>query len=241
MITHPMDAFVFDCDSTLSSIEGIDELAKKNGVGEAVKKLTHQAMSHTGLTTELYQQRLALVRPTRQQVLALGKNYIDHLSPNATSIIQLLQKLNKAIFIISAGLYPSLLILAEHLNIPRTHIFGVDIYFDENGSYKNFDHHSTLTTSHGKQIIVDTIKQKCPNIAYIGDGLNDLAVYESVTRFIGYGGCEYRKQIAERCEFYITKPTLAPILPLTLTYQEFEKLEGKDKALYEEGLRAIST
>jgi phosphoserine phosphatase len=32
-LQHPLDAVVFDCDGTLSQIEGIDALAEKNDVG----------------------------------------------------------------------------------------------------------------------------------------------------------------------------------------------------------------
>ncbi|TAK75879.1 MAG: phosphoserine phosphatase, partial [Gammaproteobacteria bacterium] len=54
----PIPAIVFDCDGTLSMIEGIDELAKHNGVSEAVQALTAEAMEKTGLHPDLYRQRL---------------------------------------------------------------------------------------------------------------------------------------------------------------------------------------
>ena len=39
-----MDEIFFDCDSTLSSIEGIDELARLRGVEERIVTLTNAAM-----------------------------------------------------------------------------------------------------------------------------------------------------------------------------------------------------
>ena len=36
---------VFDCDSTLSTIEGVDELALRAGVGDEVARLTTAAMA----------------------------------------------------------------------------------------------------------------------------------------------------------------------------------------------------
>jgi hypothetical protein len=41
---QPYDKVVFDCDSTLTKIEGIDELAKLKGKYKAVKTLTNKAM-----------------------------------------------------------------------------------------------------------------------------------------------------------------------------------------------------
>ena len=77
-LDNPISAIVFDCDSTLSSIDGIDFLAKNNGVGEAVKLLTRDAMGSMGLSPAIYQQRLDLVIPRREQVYALGHQYFAH-------------------------------------------------------------------------------------------------------------------------------------------------------------------
>ena len=70
-----LDAIVFDCDGTLSAIEGIDVLADAQGVGAEVKVLTEQAMSKDGITLDLYQKRMELVRPTHKQLMHLGDQY----------------------------------------------------------------------------------------------------------------------------------------------------------------------
>ncbi len=36
----PIEVFFFDCDSTLSAIEGLDEPAVINGVGTEIKQIT---------------------------------------------------------------------------------------------------------------------------------------------------------------------------------------------------------
>src|SRR4051812_47754308 len=76
--TLPIDAIIFDCDGTLSHIEGIDELAKENGVGEQGVKLTEEAMGRSGMSPELYEHRLNLVLPTAAQVDTLGQLYFQH-------------------------------------------------------------------------------------------------------------------------------------------------------------------
>ena len=81
-LLDPVDAIIFDCDGTLSFIEGIDELAKENGVGEPVMKITAEAMTHSGINPELYQRRLNLVLPTQQQVQTLGQAYFDRITPD---------------------------------------------------------------------------------------------------------------------------------------------------------------
>ena len=48
----------FDCDSTLSSIEGIDELARSKGKAERVGLLTNKAMDGELDLADVYGKRL---------------------------------------------------------------------------------------------------------------------------------------------------------------------------------------
>lgn len=235
----PVDAIIFDCDGTLSLIEGIDFLAENKGVGPRVKQLTADAMGKTGLTPDLYQTRLELVAPTLNQVTALGQDYFLNQTKDAQSIIQFFKKLNKSIYIVSAGLYPALAIFADLLGLSSDNVFAVDIEFDTLGNYVDFNHSSPLITNDGKQIIVNQLKKKHHTLAYIGDGLNDYSVYDLVRRFIGYGGAYYRENIAACCQFYITTLSLTPVVPLLLTQNEYQELEHEDRSLYQQGLVEI--
>ncbi len=228
----PIDAIVFDCDGTLSAIEGIDELAKNSGVADTVRNLTAMAMGKMGMNVELYQQRLDLVRPTQQQVLALGKEYFVHQTPDVMEVIGLLKRLGKAIYVVSAGLYPAVEIFAELLKIPAKNVFAVKIKFDSNGNYLDFDRSSPLVTSNGKREIVSQLKITHPKMVYVGDGLNDYATYDLVTRFVGYGGAYYRENIAKLCQYYIRTQSMAPLVPLVLTQSEYEKLTPAEKNIY---------
>ena len=93
----------------------------------------------------------------------------------------------------------------------------MNIHFDEQGHYRDFDRTSPLIHNQGKRIIVEQLKKQHANLLYLGDGLNDLAVRDLVTRFVGYGGWYYRQNIADQCEFYIKSPSLLALLPLALT------------------------
>ena len=103
----PLDTIIFDCDGTLSQIEGIDYLAEINNAKEAVAVLTEQAMSKTGLSSSLYEARLNLVKPTVTQISMLAQIYTDNVSPHAEKVIHILKKLGKEIYIFSAGVNPA--------------------------------------------------------------------------------------------------------------------------------------
>ena len=235
----PIDAILFDCDGTLSTIEGIDELARKNGVEDIVESLTAAAMGKLGMNPEVYQRRLDLVYPTQEQVLTLGHDYFAHKVPDLIEVIEVLKRFNKSIYIISAGLYPAVRIFAGLLKIPSQNIFAVPLEFDAQGLYLDFDRTSPLIHNDGKRNIVNQLKIQHPEMVYIGDGLNDLTVFDSVTRFIGYGGAFYRENIAAQCQYYISSSSISPVLPLVLTKDEFEKLTPAELALYHRGLSAI--
>ncbi|MHB1948457.1 MAG: HAD-IB family phosphatase [Gammaproteobacteria bacterium] len=239
-LSTPLDAIIFDCDGTLSSIEGVDELAKQNGAGEAVTALTAEAMGKTGINLAIYQERLNLVRPTQKQVLKLGQLYFDHQTSDAANVIQILKRLNKTIYVVSAGLYPAVALFGDHLGIDRKHIFAVDIQFDAQDQYLDFDHQSPMTHRDGKKEVVRQIKLLHKEIGYTGDGLNDLATKNSVTRFVGYGGAYYRQNIADLCEFYLCTPSMAALLPLFLTSEESQNLLATEKNLYKKGIDAIT-
>lgn len=240
-LSQPVSAIVFDCDSTLSSIEGIDFLAKNNGVGEEVKSLTVEAVSKFNLNPALYQQRLDLVFPRREQVHALGHQYFAHRVPDISDVINLFKRLNKSLYLVSSGVNPAVKMFGEMLQIPRENVYAVDLHFDQQGNFLDFERTSPLINNDGKRSIIQNLKNRHDEIIHIGDGSNDIVTLDLVTRFIGYGGVAYRKNIAELCKFYITTLSFAPLLPLALTQEEIAILLPEEKTLYLQGLDAINS
>jgi phosphoserine phosphatase len=235
----PIDAVIFDCDGTLTRLEGIDVLAEHNGVGHEVTELTAHAMSSTGVNPDMYQARLNMVKPTNEQVHALGLEYFANRVDDIAEVIQILKRLKKTLFIISAGLNPAVRIFGELLKVPEENIFAVDVAFNADGSYFDYDKDSPLVKRNGKRVIVSEIKKSYKNVAYLGDGINDLEARDLVERFIGYGGMFYRENIAVLCQYYICTPSMSALLPLALTPEEYESLDDAEKMLYEKGVVAI--
>lgn len=225
---HPfsIDAVVFDCDGTLTSIEGVDELARMNGVHKTIAQMTAKAMSESGLNPELYASRLDIIQPSEQQVNALSSEYYKNKTPYASEVIKIFLQLRKQVYIVSAGLAPAVKRFGQQLNVPEDNIFAVDINFDTRGNYLNFDHHSVLTFNDGKKHIVGELRSRHASIAYIGDGLNDLITVDIVNYFIGFGGFFQRQIIADHAHFYITEASLLPLLKWFVTSDELSILSN---------------
>ncbi len=207
------DAVVFDCDGTLSSLEGIVELAKWNDVESVVAELTEQAMGQTGMTMGVYQQRIDMTRPSLQQCEDLADAYYQQRTPGLDQVLSECRDRSLAVFVISAGVNPSVQSFAKKLGIKAEHVYAVDLQFDEAGHYMDFDRTSPMTASGGKRQVVERIKLDYPSLLYVGDGKNDLDVYDDVAQFVGYGGAYYRSSIESVCEHYITEPSFLPLLP----------------------------
>src|SRR5258706_3830233 len=101
----PYRTCLFDCDSTLSAIEGIDELA--GSLRQDIGELTRRAMAGELSLESVYGLRLERIRPSRAAVEALGAQYVQHLVPGACELIAALRFLGKRVCIVSGGLAPA--------------------------------------------------------------------------------------------------------------------------------------
>lgn len=224
---------IFDCDSTLSTIEGIDELARMTGHEHDIAILTKRAMEGDIPLEAVYGHRLMTANPTQVQVQHIANLYRDTVVPAAKDVIDALQALGIEVFIVSGGLIEPVRDFGVWLGVPRDHIFAVTMeydqlagkwwrYWEQPGGRNPGAHYlavegNPLTGTGGKNQIIRRIREQYPGRAMmIGDGLSDLEVHEDVDLFVGFGGAAFRQRIADQSPVYIHSLNLAAILPLAL-------------------------
>ena len=205
----------FDCDSTLSAIEGVDELARLAGaeIFAQVENLTNQAMNGEVPVEQVFAHRLDLIQPTHQQCLDVGQMYLDHIEPTALRTIKTLQNDGWECIIISGGFAPCIQPLADHLGISR--VEAVPLHFDDEGNYLDFDKTYPTTRDGGKPEVITQIKNSEPSdtIIMVGDGVSDLETKPIVDLFIGFLGYVAREKVANSCMHSVKK--LSEILEIT--------------------------
>ncbi|CEK11616.1 HAD-IB family phosphatase [Legionella hackeliae] len=233
-----IETFFFDCDSTLSLVEGIDVLASMNDIEEEVKKITRRCMEQTGLNTNDYKTRLDLAKPTKQQVKCLGKIYYENITPGAKEVIKILKSFKKKIFILSGGIQQALQIFAKKIGVDGSNVYGVEIYFDRYGRYSGF-RKNPLADKNGKRTMIQLLTKPDEKTLLIGDGMSDFEAASYVTRFVGFSGSKQNSFLRKHAEFCINHNSLFPLLPLSLTSFEAKKLTSKDRLYYEKGLADI--
>lgn len=205
------DVICFDCDSTLSKIEGIDELARRVGLGEEMSKLTDAAMNGLVPLEAVYERRLSLIRPDRASIDWLADLYIAEIVEGVRDVFAALLARDKTVHIISGGLRQAILPLASSLGLPESHVHAVDIYFNEDGSYRDYDLNSPLARTGGKAVVVGALKGQ-GSLAMVGDGKTDLEAKLAGAYVLGFGGVADRAIVREQADFYTTGPSLLPVL-----------------------------
>src|SRR5437773_7727930 len=250
----PFELIIFDCDSTLSAIEGIDELARWQGRTQQVAELTNRAMNGDVPLESVYGERLELLKPTREQLRQLGQLYRRHLLPGADQVIAALQAAGRQVFIVSGGLAEAVIDFGTALHVPADHIHAVGMDYDElsgrwwepwrhprgrNPDERYLAHDGgPLTMGGGKIGIIQSIRARHRGRAMlIGDGSSDLEAGVAVDLFVGFGGVVARERVAAKAEVFIHAADLSPVLPLALGR---DVLPGVFAALFQSGLTCLA-
>ncbi|MBV9110313.1 MAG: HAD-IB family phosphatase, partial [Gemmatimonadetes bacterium] len=226
-VTSGFASVVFDCDSTLAAIEGIDELAGPHAA--QIAALTEAAMQGTVALEEVYGRRLEIIRPTRAQVEAIGRAYVDALVPDAREVIAALLWLGKTVRILSGGLRTAVDEVARAVGLPLEMVTAVGLEFAEDGSYAGFETTSPVARSGGKTEVIRGWHLPRPALL-VGDGATDLEARPAVDAFAAYMGVAFRPAVAAGADFVLRGRSLAPVLSLAATEEDRERLAGSEWA-----------
>jgi len=228
MLWFPIDIVIFDCDSTLSLIEGIDELARLAGQEVEIAALTKRAMEGDIPLESVYEKRMVAVKPTRAQLKVVRQAYRDKMVSDAREVVTELQTQGKQVFIVSGGLREAVADFGEWLGIPANHIFAVGMEYNqlsgdwwrynrpnETESFLAVEDHPLTATGGKTAIIENEIRPHYKGRAMlIGDGLSDLEARPSVDLFVGFGGAVKRARIVAEADVFIPTAFLSPIVAL---------------------------
>ncbi len=196
---------IFDCDSTLATIEGIDELAKMCGKTDEISALTDAAMNGSIDLVEVYEKRMQLLAPTREQIVALKQDYKSSTIAGAVPLLDMLDEVDINRFIVSGGLADAVVEYGVWLGFDPKSVFAVKSTYDPlaeswwSGNTEKYMASTTpdLTATVGKGYVVESqILPKSPGrTCLIGDGSSDLAAKDSVDLFICYTGVVARPNV----------------------------------------------
>lgn len=187
---------IFDLDSTLTTIEGIDELGAMKNMQEHIKNLTDRAMAGEISLDAVFHERLSLIQPTKTDLEMVGQLYLANITPNAKEVVSKLKNYHR-LFIVSGGYDLCVKPVAEYLEIEN--FYANRIHFDENGNYVGLYTSIPLWRDGGKAVLVQEIKKNYPvKTIMIGDGISDLEA--GADQFIYFAGVVHRQAVADKAQ-----------------------------------------
>lgn len=194
---------IFDCDSTLSAIEGVDEVAGPHKAES--ERLTELAMQGHIPLEEVYGRRLELIRPTRAALDRLGALYVERLLPGAREAVQELQRHGIVVQLLSGGFAQAVEAVGHTLGVTTDRVAAVRLDFAADGSYRDFDRTSPMTRSGGKREWISAHDATLPRRRImVGDGVTDLETRPVVDCFAAFTGVTQRDAVVAKADVVIT-------------------------------------
>ena len=196
---------IIDVDSTLSGIEGVDWLAalREPAVAQEVARLTERAMDGAIALDAVYGARLALIRPTAEEVARLAGAYAEQAAPGAAAVLARIRAAGVRVVLVSGGLREAILPFARELGVADADVNAVGIRFDAAGAYAGFDEASPLATQRGKPAVAAALDLPRPVLA-VGDGSTDAAMRPAVHAFAAYVGFVRREPVVRGAEHVVS-------------------------------------
>lgn len=174
--------YILDFDSTLVTVESLDELARLSLVNHAQK---HQIMqnleqiTHRGMTGEItfdesLQSRLRLFAATKEDITQLSDYLLTHISPSALRARDWFKQNRDHLYVVSGGFVEYILPVAEKLGIRPDHVFANRFEYLDN-TVVGFDEKRPTSQQGGKAAQLAALHLPHPLIA-IGDGFTDYEI-----------------------------------------------------------------
>ncbi len=196
---------LLDCDSTLSSIEGIDELGRLRGPAtfKAVEDMTNAAMNGGTPMEAIFAKRLDIIKPTAAELAAIGAQYIATVEPTALASLAKLRAAGWKIAIVSGGFTQAIRPLADFLGIDR--VEAVTLKFHADGSYAGFDDSCPTCKSKGKNVVARRLRaeHQATHVVMVGDGASDLEVKGDADVVIGFGRYVQRPKVVAGADKFV--------------------------------------
>ncbi len=196
---------LLDCDSTLSSIEGIDELGRLRGPAtfKAVEDMTNAAMNGGTPMEAIFAKHLDIIKPTAAELAAIGAQYIATVEPTALASLAKLRAAGWRIAIVSGGFTQAIRPLADFLGIDR--VEAVTLKFHADGSYAGFDDSCPTCKTKGKNVVARRLRaeHQATHVVMVGDGASDLEVKGDADMVIGFGRYVQRPKVVAGADKFV--------------------------------------
>ncbi len=201
--------FIIDFDSTIVTIETLDELAaialtknvRKREILDEVREITKLGMEGKFTFPESLAKRLQLFSANRSHIQELIQLLRSSITPSLLRNDVFPKKFAQHIYIISGGFKEYIIPIVKELGIDESHVLANTFVFDKRGKIVGFDEENPLATENGKSKIIKQLQLK-GEVIVVGDGFTDYQIKEQgiATRFYAFTENVRREQVTAKAD-----------------------------------------
>lgn len=187
--------YVFDFDSTLTSVEALDVLAEitlehnpnRDETIKQIQEITNLGIDGDISFTESLKRRIALLKANKEDLDELVKRLDKKISKSIKENKEFFEKHSDDIYVISCGFKEFIDPIVAQYNIPSEKVYANTFEFDQEGYISGFDADNVLSAHNGK---IDCLKNLNleGEVQVIGDGYSDYVMREAgiADKFFAY-------------------------------------------------------
>jgi D-3-phosphoglycerate dehydrogenase len=187
--------YVFDFDSTLTSVEALDVLAEitladkpeKDAVVSKIQQITNLGIDGDISFTESLERRLALIHANKNDLQTLVIALQEKVSASIVRNKEFFEKYSDDIYVISCGFKEFIEPIVANYNIPAHKVFANTFTYDSAGNITGFDKSNVLSSHNGKIACLIGMNLE-GEVQVIGDGYSDYVMREAgiADKFFAY-------------------------------------------------------
>lgn len=204
--------YVFDFDSTLTSVEALDILAEmtlknsanKEQVLKEIQDITNLGIDGDISFTESLERRIKLLNAHKDDLEDLVEELRHKISKSIEENKEFFQEYADDIYVISCGFKEFIDPIVKEYNIPSERVYANTFKFNEEGNITGFDEDNVLSSHNGKIECLKSLNLD-GEVQVIGDGYSDYVMREAgiADKFFAYTENVHREKAAKNAD-YIT-------------------------------------
>lgn len=202
--------YIFDFDSTLTQVEGLDVLAEmtlKNNpnreqVIQEIQHITNLGIDGDISFTQSLERRIRLLNAKREDLTPLITALRKKISKSIAENREFFHTHADAIYVISCGFKEFIDPIVAEYNIPTDRVHANTFTFDEMGNITGFDTENVLSSHNGKIACLRKLNLQ-GQIHVIGDGYSDYVMREAgiADKFYAYTENVHREKAAKNADY----------------------------------------
>ncbi len=187
--------YVFDFDSTLTSVEALDVLAEitlehnpnRDEIIKQIQEITNLGIDGDISFTESLKRRIALLKANQDDLDELVRRLEKKISKSIKENKEFFEKHSEDIYVISCGFKEFIDPIVAHYNIPSEKVYANTFEFDQQGYISGFDADNVLSAHNGKIDCLRNLNLE-GEVQVIGDGYSDYVMREAgiADKFFAY-------------------------------------------------------